>query len=225
MLALAAAYLLGALPFAQLAARLRGVDVFSTGSTLAGTANVFWNVGRRTGALVFVGDVAKGAAAIWVARQLEVPPQLLPVAGGAAIAGHWKSVFSGFRGGDGMAPLMGASLALVPELAVPSAALGFATVLLLRKNSLRSTWGIIACFAAMLGLSQLYQIERDLTGGLAVLAALVLLRSAFARRRRAPAYRRHRPEAELADEDEDEEESELELDPASTLPGTAGDRR
>ena len=220
MLALAAAYLLGALPFAHLAARLRGVDVFSTGSTLAGTANVFWNVGRRTGALVFVGDVAKGAAAIWVARLLEVPPQLLPVAGGAAIAGHWKSVFSGFRGGDGMAPLMGASLALVPALALPSAALGFATVLLLRKNSLRSTWGVIACFAAMLGLSQLYELERDLTGGLAVLAALVLLRSAFARRRRAPAYRRL--DEDLAEEDE--EESDMELDPPP-LPGAAGDRR
>ena len=54
MLAVAAGYLLGALPFAQIASRIRGIDVFTTGSTLAGTANVFFNVGHRTGALVFV---------------------------------------------------------------------------------------------------------------------------------------------------------------------------
>ena len=40
LMAVAAGYLLGALPFAQIASRLRGFDVFDTGSTLAGTANV-----------------------------------------------------------------------------------------------------------------------------------------------------------------------------------------
>ena len=114
ILAVAAGYLLGAIPFAQIASRIRGVDVFSTGSTLAGTANVFFNVGHRTGALVFVGDLAKGAAAVFTAWALDVPPALILVAGGAAVVGHWKSVFTGFRGGDGMAPLIGVSLALIP---------------------------------------------------------------------------------------------------------------
>ena len=50
VMAVAAGYLLGALPFAHIASRIRGIDVFSTGSTLAGTANVFFNVGHRTGA-------------------------------------------------------------------------------------------------------------------------------------------------------------------------------
>ena len=67
ILAIAAGYFLGAVPFAQIASRVRGVDVFSTGSTLAGTANVFFNVGHRTGTLVFVGDLAKGAAAVLTA--------------------------------------------------------------------------------------------------------------------------------------------------------------
>ena len=45
-------YLLGALPFAQWVSRyIKGVDIFSTGTTLAGTANVFWNVGRRSALL------------------------------------------------------------------------------------------------------------------------------------------------------------------------------
>ena len=64
-------YLLGALPFAQLVSRyIKGVDIFSTGTTLAGTANVFWNVGRRSALLVFIGDVGKGSAAVAVAWAL-----------------------------------------------------------------------------------------------------------------------------------------------------------
>ena len=183
--AVAAGYLLGALPFAHLAGRVKGVDVFSTGNTLAGTANVFWNVGHRTGALVFVGDLAKGAAAVLVAGLLDVSPPLMLVAGGAAVVGHWKSVFTSFRGGDGMAPLMGVTLALVPGLAGLGVLVGVATIVSMWRSSLRSTWGICACFLVMLGLSQYYHIERDLISGLFALASIVLLRSLFIRRRRS----------------------------------------
>ncbi|MDA1128444.1 MAG: glycerol-3-phosphate acyltransferase [Chloroflexi bacterium] len=206
VLAVAAGYLLGALPFAHIASRLRGIDVFATGSNLAGTANVFFNVGHRTGALVLVGDVAKGGAAVFVAWAIDVPPTLMLVAGGAAVVGHWKSVFTRFRGGDGMAPLMGVSLALIPALAVLGVAAGLATIVLMRHSTLRSTWGVSVCFLVMLAISQYYQIERDLVSGLVVLASLVLLRSMFTRRRRLhvaslPIYR----DTEDDDLDENEE--------------------
>ena len=62
-------YLLGALPFAQLVSRrIEGVDIYSTGTTLGGTANVFWNVGRRSGLLVFAGDVGKVEALLFATR-------------------------------------------------------------------------------------------------------------------------------------------------------------
>ena len=206
VLAIAAGYFLGAIPFAQIASRLRGIDVFATGSTLAGSANVFFNVGHRTGALVLVGDVAKGSAAVFSAWALGVPPALILVAGGAAVLGHWKSVFTGFRGGDGMAPLMGVSLAMMPALAVLGFAAGVATVLLMRHSTLRSTWGVAACFLVMLAISQYYQIERDLVTGLVVLASLVLLRSMFTRRRRLflashPVYEDTEDDDGLEDED------------------------
>ena len=184
ILAVTAGYFFGAIPFAQIAARIRGVDVFSTGSTLAGTANVFFNVGPRTGSLVFVGDLAKGGASIFTSWALGVPTDLILVAGGAAIIGHWKSVFTGFRGGDGMAPLMGMSLALVPVLSILGIAMGLATIVLMRHSPLRSTWGIAVCFIVMLAISQYYQIERDLVTGLVILASTVLLRSMLARRKR-----------------------------------------
>ena len=221
--AVAAGYLLGALPFAQIASRLRGIDVFATGSTLAGTANVFFNVGHRTGALVLLGDVAKGSAAVFAAWAMGVPPALMLVAGGAAVVGHWKSVFTGFKGGDGMAPLMGVSLALLPALAVLGAAAGLATIVLMRHSALRSTWGISVCFLVMLAISQYYQIERDLVSGVVVLASLVLLRSMFTRRRRLhvathPVYRD-------TEEDDLEESSEPDADPDADLGHASTGRR
>ena len=66
LVAMLAAYLLGSIPFAPIAGRLKGVDVFTTGSRSAGTANVFWNIGRRMGILVFMGDVAKGLSLIHI---------------------------------------------------------------------------------------------------------------------------------------------------------------
>jgi len=224
VLAIAAGYFLGALPFAHVASRIRGVDVFATGSTLAGTANVFFNVGHRTGAIVFVGDVAKGAAAVFAAWALGVPPALILVAGGAAVVGHWKSVFTGFRGGDGMAPLMGVSLALMPALAVLGVAAGLAAVVLMRHSPLRSTWGILVCFMVMLAISQYYQIERDLVTGLVILASLVLLRSMFTRRRRLSAAS-HPVYRDTGEYDVLENGEVVEADPESDLgQATSGPR-
>ena len=177
-------YLLGALPFAQWVSRyVKGVDIFSTGSTLAGTANVFWNVGRRSALLVFAGDVGKGSAAVAVAWALGIEAPMTLIAAAAAIVGHWVSVFSSFRGGDAMTPLIGVSVALVPELTVLAAVVGVATVLLMRNHNLRSSWGICTGFMLMLGISLAYRHEVELVTGLTILAALVLLRTTIVRRR------------------------------------------
>jgi len=177
-------YLLGSIPFALIAARLRGVDIFSTGSQMAGTANVFWNIGRRTGTLVFIGDVAKGSAAVIIAQLLDVSSLLVLLAAGAAIVGHWKSLFAGFRGGDGMAALMGVTLAVIPSMALLGIGTGFAVILVTRRSIWRSSWGIAACFAVLTGLSLNYQVDREMVLGLTGLAGLVLVRSTIARRRR-----------------------------------------
>lgn len=177
-------YLLGALPFAQWVSRLvKGVDIFSTGTTLAGTANVFWNVGRRSALLVFAGDVGKGSAAILVAWLLGVEAPLTLLAGAAAIIGHWASVFSWFRGGDAMTPLIGISAALAPELTLLAGVVGVVTVMLLRNHYLRSAWGMCAGFLVMLGVSLAYQVDVELVTGLTIMATLVLVRSTIVRRR------------------------------------------
>ena len=213
-------YLLGSIPFAYVAGRFRGVDIFSTGSRTAGAANVYWNIGRRTGTGVFVGDVAKGSAAIIIAQLLDVSGPLALLAGTAAVMGHWKSVFSGFRGGDGMATLMGVTLALAPSLAILGIVAGMAVVLLLWRSAFRSAWGIFTCFAVMLGLSQYYQMDRDLVVELSSLASLVLLRSVVTRRHRSRA-----PEEDLVVEGEGGLVEDLEPQPESELGPAAPENR
>ena len=175
--ALLAGYLLGSIPFAYLAARRWGIDIFSTGSRSAGTANVFWNIGRGTGIAVLAGDVAKGSAAILIAGLLGLAWPLVVLVGGTAVLGHWKSVFSGFRGGDGMAILVGLTITLEPTLATLGLLIGTIALILLWRSTLRATGALSTCFLVMLGLSQYYQIDRELVMGLAALAMLVLFRS------------------------------------------------
>lgn len=201
-------YLLGSIPFAHLVARRRGIDIFATGSTRAGTANVFWNISRRNGILVFAADATKGALAIAVARLLvgtEYDHTLI-LAGGAAVAGHWKSIFTRFRGGDGMVTLVGVTVALTPLLALLGIAVGSAAVLLTRRLPFRSSCGIAACFAVLLAVSQSFprfQEERVFVLELSALALLVILHNVLIHRRRAPLLAAHRESFNLpADEDD-----------------------
>ena len=185
VVALLAGYLLGSIPFAHLAGKFRGVDIFDTGSMRAGTANVFWNIGRGTGIVVLVGDLAKGSAAIVTAGLLGLPWPLTLLVGGAVILGHWNSVFSGFRGGDGMAALMGVTITLEPVLALLGLLIGTGALLLLWRSPLRGAGALSTGFMVILGVSQYYQIDRSLVMALVALAILVLFHSmAFHRRRR-----------------------------------------
>ena len=181
-------YLLGSVPFAHLAGRLKGVDIFQTGSTRAGTANVFWNVGRRIGLLVFLADAAKGSLAIIIAGLMDISGPLMLLAGGGAILGHWKSVFTGFKGGDGMATLIGVSLTMMPLLAFVSGMVGVVALLISWKSSFRSAFGVAVSFTVMLGLGQYqdhFQGERELVPSLSILAVLVLAHNILIHRRHA----------------------------------------
>ena len=178
-------YLLGAVPFAHLAARFKGVDIFATGNRRAGTANVFWNVSRRTGVMVFAADVAKGSLAVLIAQLMDLHGPLAILAGGAAVAGHWKSLFTGFKGGDGMATLIGVTLIVVPALGPLFIGIGFVAVILAWKSPYRSAVGIAVSFSLMLGLALYSQDRLDLVYGLIGLALLVLTHNVLIRRRMA----------------------------------------
>ena len=178
-------YLLGSIPFAHLAARRSGIDIFSTGNTRAGTANVFWNISRRNGSLVFTADAIKGSLAIVFAGLLGVPDGALILAGGAAVAGHWKSIFTRFRGGDGMVTLVGVTFALVHWLGFLGVGIGFAVVLLARRSPFRSSLGIAVCYTVLLPVTQYYHAYRIQVLELTILALLIIFHNVLVHRRNA----------------------------------------
>ena len=114
-LVLLVAYLVGALPFAYVWTRwLTGQDVRTLGNRNAGAANVFRVVSRPVGVLVFLLDAGKGAAGVSLMRTAGLGGWW-PLAGGAAtVLGHCLPVYSGFRGGRGLAASIGTLLALMP---------------------------------------------------------------------------------------------------------------
>lgn len=107
-------YILGSIPLAALVSRRRGVDIFRTGTRLAGAANVARSVGFWHGGVVFWGDVAKGLLTVAVSHRLGVTGALILLPCIAALVGHWRSIFTRFRGGDGLATLVGITMALLP---------------------------------------------------------------------------------------------------------------
>ncbi len=114
LLALAAVvgYLLGALSPASFAAARRGVDLRGVGSGNPGAANVGRALGRRTGAVVALLDLAKGALPSAAFGALDHRAGL--VAGIAAVLGHVSSPFLRGKGGKGVATAAGAILGSHP---------------------------------------------------------------------------------------------------------------
>jgi glycerol-3-phosphate acyltransferase PlsY len=112
----AVSYLLGTIPSADLAARLAthgAVDLRRQGSGNPGGTNVANLVGKKWGAAVMLADIAKGAAACTGARRLGGAAGA-HLAGTAAVVGHCYPVWTGFRGGKGVATSVGQVLATFP---------------------------------------------------------------------------------------------------------------
>jgi acyl phosphate:glycerol-3-phosphate acyltransferase len=120
-LIIAAAYLIGSIPFALILARRWGAaDLRQIGSGNLGAANVLRASGLTAGVLVAVLDIAKGAVSVVLAERLGGAGASPAAAGVAAIVGHVYPVWLGFRGGKGVATACGVFTVLTP-LAVPPA--------------------------------------------------------------------------------------------------------
>lgn len=112
------AYLLGTFPTAVLVGRRRGFDPTTAGSGNPGASNATRVGGKRAGALVLLGDVAKGAIAAGIG--LAADGRLLAwLAGAGAVAGHLWPVTRRLRGGKGVATAGGVALVAAPLAALP----------------------------------------------------------------------------------------------------------
>jgi len=122
-------YAIGSLPTAYLFTRyILGQDIRQIGDFNSGAANVFRNVGAKTGVAVGAIDIIKGALVIVLAMVLVDDTGMEMMAGAAALAGHNFPVHLRFRGGRGAATAVGILIASVPIIGLPVGA--FCLVLL-----------------------------------------------------------------------------------------------
>lgn len=117
------AYLLGAVPFGLLVAKLFcGVDPREAGSGNTGATNVARLCGAKYGVLALVLDLLKGFLPATLAVSGNLGAAGISLVALAAILGHVFSPFLGFKGGKAVATTIGAFLALMPLGALLSVA-------------------------------------------------------------------------------------------------------
>jgi len=173
-LLIAAGYLLGSISFGVILTRAFGAgDLRQIGSGNIGATNVLRTGRKGLAAATLILDGAKGAVAVLLARHFfpETGDHGAMVAGAAAMIGHCYPVWLKFKGGKGVATLLGLSLALAWPIGLVFAGVWLGAVLLLRISSLGGMLGAVAAPLAALALGYpIYAI------GLAGLAAIVLWR-------------------------------------------------
>ena len=132
--ALILGYFLGSIPFGLVLTRFAGAgDIRGIGSGNIGATNVL-RTGRKglAGATLFL-DGAKGAAAVLIAEAIQ--PGLGAMAGMAAFLGHCYPVWLRFRGGKGVATMLGIALALSWQVGLVFAGVWLAALGLSRFSS------------------------------------------------------------------------------------------
>lgn len=140
--AAAGGYFLGTAPSADVASRLvsRGaVDIRSSGSGNPGGTNARRVLGRGPGYAVVAVDIAKGTGACAWGRRCAGDPGA-HVAGVAAVVGHCYPLWTGFRGGKGIATSFGQCVYTFPVYAPFDFALAWAVARIpgVRKPALLS---------------------------------------------------------------------------------------
>ncbi|CUS43926.1 MAG: glycerol-3-phosphate 1-O-acyltransferase PlsY [Pseudomonadota bacterium] len=166
--ALLLGYLLGSIPFGLILTRVFGAgDLRKIGSGNIGATNVLRTGRKGLAAATLLLDAAKGFAAVAIVEAIWPGNGVLAAA--AAFLGHLYPVWLRFRGGKGVATMMGIVLALHWPCAVVFAVVWLGLLALLRFSSLA---GMTAAFSAP--VSAAFFSAFDIVLPLLALALLVL---------------------------------------------------
>lgn len=137
-------YLVGSIPVAYLASKVRGSNVLEVGTGNPGAANTFRKIGRGTGVVVFLWDFQKAVVPVILMEKLGAPGMYAFVAGLAAMLGHCYPIFFRFRGGMGLATAFGVAVGLFPLLALAHGALMLAILVRARDVVITAITGYIS---------------------------------------------------------------------------------
>ncbi len=137
LLLFAIGYGLGSIPFGLLVTWLGGRgDVRDIGSGNIGATNVLRTGSKGLAAATLLLDIAKGALAVWIAQRFfPAVPSGDQAAAAGALVGHLYPLWLKFRGGKGVATLLGVLLVLLPIAGLIYAAVWVAMMVILRISS------------------------------------------------------------------------------------------
>lgn len=131
-----AGYLLGAIPFGIVTARILGLgDLRKIGSGNIGATNVLRTGSKLGAAVTLIGDAGKAGAAVLLARALAAE-DAAQISGFAAFFGHCYPIWLKFKGGKGVATFFGLLFALAWPIGVAAGATWLATAAIFRYSSL-----------------------------------------------------------------------------------------
>ena len=145
-------YLTGAFPSAVLIGKIFfKTDVREFGSGNAGATNTFRVLGKKAGIPVLILDVFKGWLAVnyiffisSLSNNLDLVFEQQLVFGIAAVIGHLFPIYTGFRGGKGIATLLGLLVGIQPIAALMSSLVFIIVFFISRYVSLSSIFAAIA---------------------------------------------------------------------------------
>jgi len=162
-------YALGSIPFGLILTRLFGAgDLRAIGSGSIGATNVLRTGRKGLAAATVLLDGGKGSVAVLVGAAL-LPDNGAAIAGVMAVIGHCYPLWLRFRGGKGVATMLGVTLALYWPAVLVFAAVWLGLLAIIRISSVS---GMSAAIATPIGAALLGR--PDLVQPLAAIAAIVL---------------------------------------------------
>ena len=174
------AYLIGSIPTALIISKkFFGIDIRDFGSGNMGATNAFRVLGPKYGTIIMVLDILKGIFAVglfyflpyYLTNELERTNFMMGL-GLAAVVGHIFPLFANFKGGKGVATLLGMLIAVQPIIAVCCIGVFLFVLFLTRYVSLSSILGAIMLPVCVLWIWNEHEISYRL---FALLVALLVI--------------------------------------------------
>jgi glycerol-3-phosphate acyltransferase PlsY len=180
LLLIVLAYLIGSIPTAVWVSKsFFDIDIRDYGSGNAGATNTFRVLGSKWGSFVMLIDIIKGivATSLYILLPAYLSDEwartnLMIGLGLAAVLGHIFPVWAGFRGGKGVATLLGMAVAIQPLVAVCCIGVFLLVLYLTRFVSLSS---ILAGISFMVFILFIFNEKEPLYRIFAVLVALMVV--------------------------------------------------
>jgi glycerol-3-phosphate acyltransferase PlsY len=180
LLLICLAYLIGSIPTAVWVSKsIFGIDIRDYGSGNSGATNTFRVLGSKWGSVVMLVDVVKGvvATSLYILMPFYLSNELLRTnfmigLGLAAVLGHIFPIWASFRGGKGVATLLGMAIAIQPVVAACCLGVFFIVLFLTRFVSLGS---ILAGISFMVFILFIFNEREPLYRIFAILVALMVI--------------------------------------------------